>query len=130
MDLITVTRTDGLAFTVAVRGHTLTTDMAPDEGGHDGGPNPVELLACAVGSCIATMLQQYCDEHGYTDGNVGASLTLELAADPKRIAGIVVDIELPEGIPADARAEMRGLVDGFPVPVTLRNAPQLDVEMD
>ena len=42
MDLITVTRKQGLEFAVGLRDHELTTDMAPAEGGHDAGVNPVE----------------------------------------------------------------------------------------
>jgi putative redox protein len=129
MDLITVTRDAGLAFTVRLRGHVLTTDMSPAEGGRDAGPNPVELLACSVGSCLATMVQAYCDAHGYTGGDVGASLTFELAADPKRIAAVVVDLELPAGMPEEARAEVRRLVETYPVPATLRAEPRLDIEI-
>jgi putative redox protein len=129
VDLITVTRRAGLAFTVRLRGHVLTSDMAPAEGGCDEGPNPVELLACSVGSCLATMAQAYCNEHGYSDGDVGASLTFELATDPKRIAAVVVDLELPRGMPEDAQAEVRRLVEDFPVPATLRAGPRLDVEI-
>jgi putative redox protein len=129
VDLITVARRSGLAFTVRLRDHVLTTDMSPAEGGTDAGPNPVELLACSVGSCLATMVQAHCDEHGYRDGDVGASLTFELAADPKRVAAVVVDLELPRGMPEDARAEVRRLVESYPVPATLRTAPRLDIEI-
>ena len=129
MDLITVTRKHGLEFAARVRGHVITTDMSAAEGGRDAGPNPVELLACSVGSCIATMLQGYCSEHGYTAGDVGVSLTLELATDPKRIAALVVDVELPRGMPDAARGDIKRIIDAFPVPETLRNPPQLDVEI-
>jgi uncharacterized OsmC-like protein len=128
MDLITVERKDGLAFAIRVRGHVITSDMSAAEGGRDAGPNPVELLACSVGSCIATMVQGYCDAHGYTSGDVGVSLTLELATDPKRIAALVVDVALPQGMPDAARQDVKRMIDGFPVPETLRHPPQLDVE--
>jgi uncharacterized OsmC-like protein len=129
MDLITVTRKSGLEFSLRVRGHVITTDMSAAEGGRDTGPNPVELLACSVGSCIATMVQGYCDEHGYTDGDVGMQLTLELATDPKRIAALVMDLELPNGMPESAKEGVRRMVAGFPVPQTLRCPPRLDIEI-
>jgi putative redox protein len=129
MDLITVTRKTGLEFAIRVRGHVITSDMSAAEGGRDAGPNPVELLACSVGSCIATMVQGYCNEHGYTNGDVGVSLTLELATDPKRIAALVVDVELPQGMPDGVKQDVKRMIDGFPVPVTLCNPPQLDVEV-
>ena len=129
MDLITITRREGLAFDVRLRGHVVTTDMAPAEGGRDTGLNPVELLAASVGSCIATMAQAYCTARGYTRGDVGVTLTLEMGEHPKRIAGLVLDLELPADVPPEARGQLRHLVDGFPVPQTLRQAPRLDIEV-
>ena len=41
MDLITVTREEGLKFSVQLRGHVMTTDFSVGEGGKDGGPSPV-----------------------------------------------------------------------------------------
>ena len=129
MDLITVTRKAGLAFTIRLRDHVLTSDMPVAEGGRGTGPSPVELLACSVGSCLATMAQAWCDQHGQRDGDVGASLTFELAADPKRIAAVVVDLELPKGLSAGARAELQRLVQSFPIPATLDRGVRLDIEM-
>jgi len=128
LDLITIERKSGLEFTALLRGHKVTTDMSPEEGGHDAAPNPVELLACSLGSCIATMLQGYCNEQGYTDGDVGVSLTLELADDPKRIAGVVIDVELPRDWPEEVRDEAKHIVEAFPVPGTLRTPPRVDID--
>jgi hypothetical protein len=48
---------------------------------------------------------------------------------PRRIAGLVLDLELPADVPPEARAQLQHLVDGFPVPQTLRQAPRLDIEV-
>lgn len=128
MDLVTVTRQSGLAFTIGLRGHRLTTDMSVAEGGGDGGMNPVEMLAAALGGCLAIMAQKYCTEHGYTDGDVGVSLTAELAQDPKRVSSFVVDLELPADVPEAARKELQGLALRFPVPATLRDAPGIELD--
>jgi uncharacterized OsmC-like protein len=129
MDLITITRREGLAFDARLRGHVVTTDMAPAEGGRDTGFTPVELLAASVGSCIATMVQAYCNARGYARGDVRVTLTLEMGEHPRRIAGLVLDLELPADVPPEARAQLQHLVDGFPVPPTLRQAPRLDIEV-
>lgn len=128
MDLVTVERESGLEFTIGLRDHRITTDMSVEEGGADAGCNPVELMAVALGGCLGIMVQRYCTEHGYTDGDVGVSLTAELAEDPKRVSSFVVDVELPEDVPDEAREELEGLARQFPVPATLRDAPEVLVE--
>jgi uncharacterized OsmC-like protein len=129
MDLITVTHKTGLEFAVQVRGHEVISDMSPKDGGQDAGPAPVELLASSLGACVAMMAQRYCDRHGYTDGKVGVSLTLELADNPKRIGAIVVDVELPNGVPEDRKKAIQRMVELCPVHETLRNPPRVDIDI-
>ena len=111
MDLITVTRQSGLEFKVAVRGHAVTSDMSPRDGGGDGGP-----------------AQAYCRKHGW-DGDAGASLTLELADNPKRVAAIVVDLELPESVPDDKKETVRKVAERCLVHETFRHPPAVDIEV-
>ena len=129
MDLITVTRKGGLAFDIRVRGHEVTSDMSEKDGGRDEGPSPAELLGGSLGACVAMMVQGYCERHGYTDGDVGVSLTLELADGPKRVGGIVIDVELPEGIPEDKKEVVRRMAERCPVHETLRDPPRVDIEV-
>jgi uncharacterized OsmC-like protein len=128
MDLISVTREHGLEFNVAVRGHKVTSDMSVREGGQDGGPSPAELLACSLGACVAMMVQGYCDRHGYTDGEVAVSLTLELADDPKRVSNIIVDVELPDGVPQDKLDVVRRIAEHCTIHETLKNPPRVDID--
>jgi putative redox protein len=129
VDLITVSRREGKAFELRVRGHALTVDMGKEEGGADQGLNPVELVAGSLGACVAIMVQTYCDRHGYTDGDVGVSLTLELADDPKRVATIVIDLELPKDFPEDRKPAVKRLAELCPVHQTLQHAPTVDLEI-
>jgi len=129
MDLITVTREAGLQFKIHVRGHVVTADMSAKEGGQDAGPSPVELLAGSLGACIGMMVQSYCQRHGYTDGDVDVSLTLELADTPKRVGGIVVDVELPKDVPEDKIEVIRRMAERCPVHETLRDPPRVDIDI-
>ena len=128
MDLITVNRKEGLEFTIRVRGHDVTSDMSAKEGGRDQGPSPAELLAGSLGACIAMMVQGYCRRHGY-DGDVGVSLAMELADKPRRIGRIVVDLELPEGVPEDKKEAIRRVAQRCPIHETLRSPPGLDIDV-
>lgn len=129
MDLITIERKAGKAFELRIRGHALTIDMSEEEGGADEGMNPVELLSSSLGACIAIMVQTYCDNHGYTDGNVSASLTLQIADDPKRIGNIVIDLELPKDFPEDKKSVVERLAELCPVHETLKQMPTVDLEI-
>jgi len=128
MDLITVTRKSGLQFEFAVRKHRVVSDMAVSDGGEDAAPAPVELLAGSLGACIAMMVQSYCDTHGY-DGDVAVSLTVELMDDPKRVGGIVVDVEVPEGVPEAKKDVIRRVAERCVIHETLLHAPQVDIEV-
>ena len=129
MDLITVERKAGKAFELKVRGHALTIDMSREEGGADEGMNPVELLASSLGACIAIMVQTYCDTHGYTDGDVAASLTLQIADDPKRVGNIVIDLELPKDFPENKKSVVERLAELCPVHETLKQMPAVDLDI-
>ena len=126
MDLMTVSRKDGGEFHFHVRGHDVACDMSEADGGADRGPSPVELLAGSLGTCIAMMVQAYCQGHGY-DGDVDVSLTIELADKPKRIGRIVVDVEVPDSVPEDKKAVIERVVQRCPIHETLMTPPGLDI---
>ena len=128
MDLITVTRENELKFNIRVRGHDVTADLSEKDGGKDRGPSPAELLAGSLGACIAMMVQGYCQRHGY-DGDAGVSLTMELADNPKRIGRIVVDLELPKGVPEDKKEAIKRVAERCPIHETLKSAPSVDIDV-
>ena len=60
MDLISIDRKEGGAFTIKVRAHKVDTEITTkDNEGKDLGPNPSELFVGALGSCIAIMVDSY-----------------------------------------------------------------------
>jgi len=103
--------------------------MSNGDGGLDAAPSPAELLAGSLGACIAMMVQGYCDAHGYNDGEVGVSLVVELASDPKRVAGIVVDVTLPESVPPEKRAVVARVAERCTIHETLRDPPRIDIDI-
>lgn len=129
MQLITVNRKSGLTFDVCVGRHHMTCDMAPEDGGTGAGFSPVEMFAGSLGACIAMNVQSYCDATGHSDGDVGVSMALELLPKPKRVGAVVVDIELPRGVPENRREAIRRVVKECVIHETLRHPPEVDVEI-
>lgn len=58
------------AHRVQIRGHEVTVDEPPDQGGRDGGPTPQELLAASLASCTAITLEMYARRKGWAIGPV------------------------------------------------------------
>ena len=129
MELVTVTHKAGLAYDIRVGRHHITCDMAPEEGGKGAGLTPVELFAGSLGACIAMAVQAYCDECSHSHGDVGVSIALELLPKPKRVGAVVVDVELPDGVPEDRRDAIRRVVEQCVIHETLRHPPEVDVEI-
>jgi hypothetical protein len=74
------------------------------------------------------MVQGYCTAHGY-DGDVGVSLALELADRPKRVGRIVVDLEVPSGVPDEKKEALRRVAQLCPIHETFQSPPEVDIEI-
>ena len=129
MDLIRVQQEGTQQFSLHVRQHEVGSDMSVDDGGQDAGPSPTELLVGAFGACLGMAVARYCQTIGCPSGEIELYLTYQLADRPKRIENIVVDMELPEGFPADRLAAVQKVVQSCPVHNTLMNAPKIDLEI-
>ncbi len=129
MSLISITRKSGLEFAFQVREHEVSSDMSEADGGRDSGPSPSELLVGSLGACIAMMVQLYCDRHGYTDGEVSASLTYELVDDPIRIGAVTIDLEIPKDVPKDKEDVVRRIAEACPIHETMFKPPVIDLEI-
>lgn len=53
-----------------VRRHRVQADEALAEGGGDGGPSPIELVATGLASCTAITLRMYADRKGWDLGEI------------------------------------------------------------
>jgi uncharacterized OsmC-like protein len=74
------------------------------------------------------MVQSYCRRHEY-EGDVGVSLTLELADKPKRIGRIVVDVEVPESVPEEKIEVIKRVAQRCPIHETLMSPPAIDIDV-
>jgi hypothetical protein len=54
---------------------------------------------------------------------------MELADNPKRVGRIVVDLELPEGVPEERVEAIKRVAQRCPIHETLNNPPGLDIDV-
>jgi uncharacterized OsmC-like protein len=129
MDLITVSQKQNQEFAIQVRAHEVTCDMAVSEGGQDHGPHPSELLVGALGACIGKAIARYCQTIQCPSEGITLYLAYQFADNPRRVAGITIDLELPKGFPEDRKKAIRNIIHQCPVHNTLKNPPEIDLEI-
>lgn len=69
-----VTRSEGFRNSVTIRGHELTIDEEPTDGGGDAGPTPLELLAGSLAGCVAITMEMYAQRKGWDVGELGVDV--------------------------------------------------------
>lgn len=61
----TARRVNGLQHDIEIRDHRLIADEPASHGGGDTGPNPLELLAASLASCVAITIEMYAGRKGW-----------------------------------------------------------------
>jgi putative redox protein len=103
---------------VIVRGHTLTVDEPKEEGGEDAGPDPQEMLAVSLSSCVAITVEMYARRKGWEIGDVECEVDYEPAqrGSPTKFQLV---LRLPKELPEDQRERLTQIAAKCPVHRTL-----------
>ncbi|MNU66867.1 OsmC-like protein [compost metagenome] len=75
-------------------GTVIHTDAPTDNHGKGEKFSPTDLVATAYASCMVSLIGIYCNEHGHRYENGSATVTKVMAASPRRIGKLVIDIDL------------------------------------
>jgi putative redox protein len=122
----TARRRKGYEHEIQIREHRLIVDEGEENGGHDQGPTPTELLAAALASCTAITIEMYANRKGWELGEVQvkADFTEATADDPAKFR---VDIQSPAQLTDEQRERILTIAHKCPVHRALMGA---DVEVD
>jgi putative redox protein len=129
MSLISIKHENGLRVSAGVGQHKLVLDVPIDQGRTDAGPTPVELLAAALGACMAMHIAKYCKAARLPYEGFGVDLDFQLAKDPLRIGSLAADITPPPGFPEDRKDAIKRPVEQCTVKNTLKESTAVDVEI-
>ncbi len=80
-------------------GTTLSTDAPLDNQGKGEAFSPTDLVATALGTCIATTMAIVAERHGVELKGMTVQVTKEMANDPRRIGRLTSEVRIP--LPAD-----------------------------
>ena len=91
-------------------GRQLETDAPVDNQGKGESFSPTDLVAVALGTCMATVMAIYAQRHGIEMKGMKVEVTKEMSATaPRRIARLAAEIWLPHGVEENASLERAAL---------------------
>ena len=99
---------------VEVRDHSVTVDEPEDSGGADSGPDPQEMLAVSLASCVAITVEMYAKRKGWEIGDVQCEVGYEPAqrGSPTKFQLI---LRLPKELPDEQRERLMQIAAKCPV---------------
>jgi len=113
----------------APSGKRLVTDAPVDNQGRGESFSPTDLVATALGSCIATIMGIYARTNGVSLEGMRFHVEKTMTAQaPRRIARLDVLFEMPAGIDPKARRAFEVCAETCPVRLSLRADIEVPVQ--
>jgi len=125
---VVATPVEGLAFTVSVRDHAVSTDQPAHAGGMDTAPTPLELLSASLAGCIALYVRKHCIAKQLDSADLAVEVKPLWRED--RIARFDVVLHLPDTIPASEYDAIARIARTCPVHNTLTHSPEITVQLE
>ena len=126
---ISVEYLGALQFEIKARQHVIVSDQPPENGGHDEGMTPPELLLASLGSCVGFYVAQYLRKHKLATEGTRVRVTAEKLKDPARIDHFRIAIESPAALTEQHRAGVEDAAHHCLIHNTLVNAPSIAFEI-
>ena len=114
---------------VAVRSHEVAVDEPEDQGGHDSGPDPQEMLAVSLASCVAITVEMYANRKGWEIGDVECEVDYEPAQRGSPTKFHLV-LRLPKELPEEQRERLTQIAAKCPVHRTLEGEVMFDESVE
>ncbi len=100
-------------------GGTVTTDAPTDNNGKGEYISPTDMVAGALGSCMLTLMEMAAVRLGLDMTGTTLDITKIMAADPRRIGEIQIDVWFPFAADEKSRTILQRAADTCPVSKSL-----------
>ncbi len=109
---------------------TLETDAPIDNQGKGAAFSPTDLLATSLASCMLTTMAIVAEREGWKVDGARARVEKHMKLVPRRSVGrIVVDLELPPGLPTAAGPRLEEAARSCPVAASIHPDVEVDLTM-
>jgi putative redox protein len=91
---------------------------------------PTELLIGSLSACVAFYAGRYLARHGLNRDGLQVTAQYAMATDrPARVSGVSLKIQVPGSVPPGRKAALLAVASHCTVHSTLRQAPDVDIEL-
>ena len=109
-------------------GARLATDAPVDNQGKGEAFSPTDLLATSLASCMLTTMAILAEREGWRIDGAKARVEKHMVLEPtRRVGRVVVELELPAGLPDAARGALEQSARGCPVAASMHPDVGLDL---
>lgn len=108
-------------------GTRISTEAPRDNGGTGASFSPTDLLGAALASCALTTMALVASREGLPWGEAAAQVEKRMVSDPRRVGELVLELSMPAGLGAPARARLEEVARTCPVARSL--SPELKVPL-
>ena len=108
-------------------GVTLTTDAPEDKHGEGRSFSPTDLVATALGTCIATILGIQAEKHDLDLEGIEISVEKEMASNPRRIDTLRTEVTMPVALDEQTRTRLERAARHCPVDESIH--PDIDASI-
>lgn len=105
-------------------GVTLTTDAPEDNHGEGRSFSPTDLIATALGTCIATILGIQAEQQGFDLEGTEITVEKEMTSDPRRIDSLRTEVTMPVALDERTRERLERAARHCPVDESIH--PDID----
>jgi len=127
---VTVEHLGAVQFEIKARQHTTASDQPPENGGHDEGMTPPELLLASLGSCAGFYAAAYLRKHKLATEGTRVRVTAAKLKDPARIDNFRIEIETPVALDSRHHAGVEAAVHHCLIHNTLLHPPRIEIAVN
>jgi len=126
----TIRYQSGSLFEVAARSHTLLCDQPREDGGTDLGPEPLEYLDAALGTCVGVFVRRSLETAGIPAEGLCIEVSREIIKEPpRRVGKLKLTVRLPAAVDDRRRRALLRAAAACTVHHTLEHPPEIEVDL-
>lgn len=111
-------------------GNSLNTDAPVDNNGEGAFFSPTDLAATSLASCMFTIMGIYADQNNLELGEIDCELTKEMAANPRRISKISININWKTKLQKQDIEKLKNVALNCPVANSLHPNIEQDINFN